>query len=302
MEDGSETRDSCYFPGCRKDANCNCDMCLASINATLDLMPTSVQRSSLTNFSASKRVPRSPVSFNSLVMSTPTRSSTVSPPDKFHSENEFSREDEKEQERVGFWVYADEIDTVKDIGKKPWVFQDLNERLEFLQEELQGLVHGKVSNCSAIDSVWEINQDGLLLNSRCTLYKSATEEVSIWGWPLQTAGLLTTEFSSLSFTVLSGRVTEWSDGKVKYSIRKANSSWAQERWSASVVQSDPNTWILEYRQSLVMENSRLLSAALEFLRFRLSRELKKMKQEVWMLSAFGRQYSDFTEDSFKIPT
>jgi hypothetical protein len=51
-------------------------------------------------------------------------------------------------------------------------------------------------------------QDGLLLNSRCVLYKSAMEEVSIWGWPLQTAGLLKTEFSSRSFTVLSGRVTE----------------------------------------------------------------------------------------------
>ena len=51
-------------------------------------------------------------------------------------------------------------------------------------------------------------QDGLLLNSRCTLYKSAMEEVFIWGWPLQTAGLLTTGFSSRSFTILSGRVTE----------------------------------------------------------------------------------------------
>lgn len=51
-------------------------------------------------------------------------------------------------------------------------------------------------------------QGSLLLNSHCLLYKSAMEEVKIWGWPLQTAGLLTTGFSSKSFTILSGRVSE----------------------------------------------------------------------------------------------
>lgn len=51
-------------------------------------------------------------------------------------------------------------------------------------------------------------QGSLLLHSHCVLYKSAMEEVRIWGWPLQTAGLLTTAFSSRSFTILSGRVTE----------------------------------------------------------------------------------------------
>jgi len=30
--------DSCYYPGCRKDANCACEMCLASIDATRDLV------------------------------------------------------------------------------------------------------------------------------------------------------------------------------------------------------------------------------------------------------------------------
>lgn len=34
------------------------------------------------------------------------------------------------------------------------------------------------------------------------------EEVSIWGWPLQTAGLLTAEYSSRSLSIISGRVTE----------------------------------------------------------------------------------------------
>ena len=64
------------------------------------------------------------------------------------------------------------------------------------------------SFCSCVNSYIIEFQDGLLLNSRCTLYKTAMEEVSIWGWPLQTAGLLKTGFSSRSFTILSGRVTE----------------------------------------------------------------------------------------------
>lgn len=51
-------------------------------------------------------------------------------------------------------------------------------------------------------------QEGMLLSSKCTMYKSAIEAVSIWGWPLQTAGLLRTGFSQRSFTILSGRVTE----------------------------------------------------------------------------------------------
>lgn len=34
------------------------------------------------------------------------------------------------------------------------------------------------------------------------------EEVSIWGWPLQTAGVLAAECSTRSFTVIKGRVRE----------------------------------------------------------------------------------------------
>ncbi|KAK4357084.1 hypothetical protein RND71_022694 [Anisodus tanguticus] len=78
-------------------------------------------------------------------------------------------------------------------------------------------------------------EDGFLLNSQCTLYKSIVEELSIWGWPLQTAGLLTAGFSARSYAILSGRLTEWSNGEIGYLIRKA-----------SAVQMDPNTWILEY--------------------------------------------------------
>ncbi|KAK9288946.1 hypothetical protein L1049_017417 [Liquidambar formosana] len=255
-DDRSESRDSCYFPGCRKDANCNCEICLASINATLDLMPFSVQKSSLTKLSAPKPNLRSPVSFNPSIMSTP-RSSTrrILQSPSLRSTARLSLQEkakERKKERgFGFkflrlvlgvsmvlaaefglsWVVSGVLrpelttDMVRDVGEKCWVVQDLNGKLRFLQKELQGFVHGKVSNCSYIHSVWEMNQDGLLLHSRCTLFKSTTEEVSIWGWPLQTAGLLATGLSPRSFTILAGRVTEWSNGKVGYSIRKANSSW-----------------------------------------------------------------------------
>lgn len=40
------------------------------------------------------------------------------------------------------------------------------------------------------------------------MYKSAIEEVTIWGWPLQTAGMITTGFSFRTLIILSGRLTE----------------------------------------------------------------------------------------------
>ena len=80
MEDvRSTTRDSCYYPGCRKDANCNCEICLASINATLDLMPISVHKTTLTKLSSSHAqnndIKCTPISFNALILSTPKSSS-----------------------------------------------------------------------------------------------------------------------------------------------------------------------------------------------------------------------------------
>lgn len=330
-DDSSESRESCYVPGCRRDTNCNCKICLASINATLDLMPSSIHRSSLTKIS--KPVPTTPVSFNSSFLSTPRSGNPrvmASPPLNSTGRMGFHEKIKRKKRDLGFgfslmrfvvglslifsaecgfsWVVSGILNPqfspgiVRNVAEKSWVSQDINGRFEFLERKLQSLINDKVSSCSSYDSVWEINQDNLLLNSRCSLYKSATEEVSIWGWPLQTAGLLTAEFSSRSFTILSGRVTEWSDGKVCYSTRKANNSWVHQKWSASAVQLDPNTWILEYTQARVVENSRIVSAMLQFLKFRLSRAFRRMKQEFWILSAFGNQYSGFLEDNFKVPT
>ncbi|TQE02249.1 hypothetical protein C1H46_012120 [Malus baccata] len=173
------------------------------------------------------------------------------------------------------------LEMVRNISEKSWVVDDMNGKPRFLQKEMQGLVSGR---------------DGLLLNSHCTLYKSAIEEVRIWGWPLQTVGLLTSGFSSWSFTILSGRVTEWSDGKVgRYVIRKLNASWLQRSWGASTVQLDPNTWILEYRWSTICDNQRLLLAALAFLKNMIPRMLGKMQHKFWLLSTFGNnQYLETT--------
>ncbi|KAG6428040.1 hypothetical protein SASPL_112288 [Salvia splendens] len=212
-------------------------MCIASFNATLDLMPQTAQRSSLTNLSVSRpKIRRSPVPL-----------------------------------------------------EEPYEFSAKEKR--GIQNELEGFVGIRVSTCNSANSVWKISQDDLLLNSRCVLYKSMAEEVSIWGWPLQTAGLLTAEYYSRSFSIINGRVTEWSDGKASYFERRENSSWVQEKWSSSVVQFDPNTWLLEYRQSFLLQNARPVSATLKFLKLRLTRDFGKMYQVFWLrYASFGGRW------------
>ncbi|XP_044485252.1 uncharacterized protein LOC123210830 [Mangifera indica] len=336
-EHQAENADSCYYPGCRKDANCNCEICLASINATLDLMPFSVQKSSLTKLSTSrpKDVETTPISFDPSIVTTPRSSSfNIMDSPALKSTARLSvRASEKRKNEKGFgfqgvfltlvlvlnlllavefgfsWMVSGVLrpvlspDIVRSVGERSCVVNDLNERLRFLTSELEGIVHSKVSNCSYNDSKWEINQDGLLLNSRCVLYKSATEEVSIWGWPLQTAGLLTAGFSSRSFSILSGRVTEWPNGDIGFSIRKVNTSWVQKKWGASVMQLDPNTWILEYRQSLILENSRLFSVTMELLKSCILSGIRRMNEKLCLFSSIWNQYRRFTaREHLQIPT
>ncbi|KAK4382444.1 hypothetical protein Sango_2871100 [Sesamum angolense] len=325
----SERRDSFYFPGCRKDANCTCQICIASINATLDLMPHSIHRSPLTKLSTSRpTIPRTPVSFASLAdPSTPKSSARISPVTMsplLNSAASMSFQEKVKRRKREFvygvslmkfllaltlvfgleygvsWMVSGVLkttltpDIVKSLGEKAWDLEGLNARFLFLKNKLGGLVGSRVSSCTSVDSAWKVNQDGLLLNSRCVLYESMAEEVSIWGWPSQTTGLLTAEFSSRSFSIVSGRVTEWSTREAKYLVREANSSWEQGRWSSCMVQFDPNTWILEYKQRFLLENSRLVSSVLEFLKLRLTAAIEKMKQEFLLPSAFGRGNSDFT--------
>ncbi|KAL8485229.1 hypothetical protein ACS0TY_027505 [Phlomoides rotata] len=334
----SSTTDSFYFPGCRKDTNCNCEMCVASINATLDLMPESVHRSSLTKLSISRRkIQRSPVSFPlSSEFSTPKLSrrvwpATASPPQKSTAVINFNENVKREKGELGFrvfllrfvlglilicgveygfpWIFSGILksrlspEIVNNLAENSWIHETLNGRQLFLKNGLEEFVGNRVSSCGSADSAWKINQDGLLLNSRCVLYESMVEDVSIWGWPLQTAGLLRAEYSSRSFSIISGRVTEWSSREANYSVHMANSSWELEKWSFSVVQFDPNTWILEYRQSFLLENSKPISATLMFLKSRLIREFEKFKQEFCRLqSAFLRQHSNIIGGSILVPT
>ncbi|KAK6929944.1 hypothetical protein RJ641_004038, partial [Dillenia turbinata] len=336
--DQSEFRDSGYFLGCRKDANCHCEMCLASINATLDLMPASAHRSSLTKLSASKpNLQKTPISFNgSSVTPTPKHSNRwnlASPALKSTAKISFKEEKEEKKRRWDLGlkilrlilcmslIFGSEFgvswmalkvlkpklstDLVRDLVEQSSGVQDLSGRLSFLKTNLEGFVNVEVSNCSIhSSSSWGIHQDGLMLHSKCVFYKSVAEEVSIWGWPLQTSGLLTAGLSSRSFIVLSGRLTEWLDGNDMYLIREVNDSWVQGKWRASVIHLDPNTRIIEYRRSVIMENSGMFSAAFELLEFSTSRLVKRMKKQFWLSFVFGEAYGiNFRSDaSFAVPT
>lgn len=188
----SETRDSCYFPDCRKDANCKCEICIASINATLDLMPKSIQRNSLGKLSTAKTrgLPRSPVLFNSSSFSTPRSNRNPSPPvsspSNSNTTTSFLNEVKREKKECGFGavmlrflvglslvfvleygvsnvvsgVFEPELalDVVRKLSEKSWVSNDLNERLIFFKNELERLVDDEVSNCSSFDSLWKVNQ------------------------------------------------------------------------------------------------------------------------------------------------
>lgn len=192
-EDNHESSCYYYYPDCKKDANCNCEICLASINATLDLIPNS----SLTKFSSSKpNFQITPISFHSSILSTPKKSfhsRSIIPPStpilKSSAKSNYVHKMEKKnkgQERyfsgidilrvmavLGFLFFADIVlsrvvsgvfqpsfspDVVKRVGEKCHKIQDLNGKLRFLQNELGSFVHGKVSNCGFSDTSWEISQ------------------------------------------------------------------------------------------------------------------------------------------------
>lgn len=105
--------------------------------------------------------------------------------------------------------------------------------------------------------------------------------------------------------VLFSLCAKWTDGKVGYLIRKANTSWVHRKWGASVVQLNPDTWVLEYRRSSVLDDSRLFLAAVEFLKYRISKMVRSLKQEFWFFSHALRSnhFSQFTSKyDTKIPT
>ncbi|PWA83783.1 ERG2/sigma1 receptor-like protein [Artemisia annua] len=283
---------------CRRDANCTCETCLASINATLDLMPSSSK-------AAKPSPPVTPLFFNPSTVSTPRSEAGSCLVADLTKRSDFEVKIEKKKTgfryglmmmkcvvvlclvfvgNIGVKFVGERIlktklsgEIVRDLSERAVGFDDVKEKLRFLYSEIRNLVQeGGFRNPK-----WEIVQDGLILRSHCRLYKSGIEEVSIWGWPLQTAGLLTTEFDSRSFTILSGRVTEWMNGESSCLIRNANTSWEQGQWNSSVWRLDENTWILEYKRSFVFENTRpfwsAFWSATEFVKFKMMKAFQWVK-------------------------
>ena len=97
---------------------------------------------------------------------------------------------------------------------------------------------------------------------------------------------------------------KWSGGRAGYLIRKENALWEQLKWSATVVQLDPNTWVLEYKRSSIFDNSGLYSVALEFLKYGISRIVGRVKKEFWLFAAFEHRWGPELRTYYgtKIPT
>lgn len=86
---------------------------------------------------------------------------------------------------------------------------------------------------------------------------------------------------------------KWADGEFGYTIRETNTSWGKTKWSTSVLQLDPNTWVLEYNQSSMMDGSSLLSLTMDLLKHMMFRAAKNVNRELfWMFSASGSLYRE----------
>ncbi|KMS98842.1 hypothetical protein BVRB_3g068220 isoform B [Beta vulgaris subsp. vulgaris] len=195
-EEMHDIRGTNYFPECRKDANCNCKMCLDSISATLDLMSMSVQRSSLTKISSSKPVAdKTPVLIDPTLLSTPI--SRTPPVVKFPStslktalqstaKTGFSKKVEIKKRKFGTWlmfckwvlflglIFGLEfgisweilgvlrpnlsVKIVKDAVVESSGVENVSERLNLIQKNLNMSVNGQLSSCVLGDSTWKVNQ------------------------------------------------------------------------------------------------------------------------------------------------
>lgn len=316
----------CYYPGCRKDANCACEICLASINATRDLLPPEAASARRCFAAAARdRKPASRPLF--LGRDTPTPGSAVTepwtPPMRSTAKSKRPKEaagDGKKGGRSPDWaLYAATVlgfllllwvDTglVPEAAARGFGPKLLPEAVSWLGEEARlaagGLGHKlrvlerrvgqfvgseRISNCSSQDSVWRFEQnDQHLFHWRCAVYKSAAEEVSVWGSPLRTSGLLPSTLSARHLTLLSGEITEWSDGRVWPTVRASNSSsWSYRGWSAAAVRLEPETWVLEYQRSVLFEGTRLIPATVDLLVSRCSTMAKRARRKLARRRLYG---------------
>lgn len=218
--DRSERRgsDISYFPGCRKDTNCHCDICLASIDATRDLIPSGGSiRTSVTKLSVSRPTP-SPFVAGSPPTS-PETGSTVTPPSTPVIESRTrsrpaAKAVAKKEESWGlscravrilvglFLLWAADMGLsaviMKDFSSKltPEVVSrageecrvlgnDLKGILQLLQQRMGKLVGGRASNCSSVDSFWEMNPVFSHILESCFLLSTYTTPSFLDMNPLQ---------------------------------------------------------------------------------------------------------------------
>ncbi|KAF8660634.1 hypothetical protein HU200_057541 [Digitaria exilis] len=321
--------DSCYYPGCRKDANCACEMCLASIDATRDLVRAPEAASARRFFAgaaAAATRARRPALFGrgsgagegselaDQPWTPPMRSTAKSrrPPGKAAAAATGARGDGGARGShdwalyaatvLGFllllWVDTGLVPEAAARGFGPKVSPEavarvgaearlapggLEHKIRVLERRVVQLVGGeRATNCSSQESVWRLHQnDQHVFHWRCTVYKSVAEEISVWGSPLRTSGLLPSALSARHITLLSGEITEWSDGRLWPTVRASNgSSWSYRKHSAAAVRLEPETWVVEYQRSALFEGTRLILAAAELLASRCSTMAQRARRRL----------------------
>ncbi|WVZ60531.1 hypothetical protein U9M48_010541 [Paspalum notatum var. saurae] len=319
---GARAGDSCYYPGCRKDANCACEICLASIDATRDLVRAPEAASARRFFAAAAAAGerRRPALFcrergagagagpevNEPPWTPPVRSAVKSRRAPVERGGGRGSHDWALYAAtvLGFllllWVDTGLIPEAAARGYGPKLSPEavarvgadarrapgggLEHKLHVLERGVRRLVGDEsVANCSSRDSVWRLHQnDQHVFHWRCTVYKSVAEEVSVWGSPLRTSGLLPIALSARHLTLLSGEITEWSDGRVWPTVRASNgsSSWAYRKQSPAAVRLDPETWVIEYQRSALFEGTRLIPAAAELLASRCSTMARRARRRL----------------------
>ncbi|XP_062209428.1 uncharacterized protein LOC133911243 [Phragmites australis] len=318
--------DSHYYPGCRKDANCACEMCLASINATRDLILAPEAASARRFFAgAAARDRRRALFCRDRDAATPGSAVTEpwTPPMRSTAKSRRHGRAAEAAARgsrgkrggshdwalyaatvLGFlillWVDTGLVPEAAARGFGPRLSPEavarvgaearlapggLDNKLRVLERTVGQLVGDeRVANCSLHDSVWRLHQDDQhVFHWRRAMYKSAAEEVSVWGSPLRSSGLLPATLSTRHLTLIAGKITEWSDGRVWPTVRTSNSSsWGYRRHSAAAVRLEPETWVLEYQRSALFEGTRLIPAAAELLVSRCSTMARRARR--WLAS------------------
>ncbi|MCO5557677.1 hypothetical protein L7F22_011247 [Adiantum nelumboides] len=250
-----------YYLECRKDAQCECSMCKASITATLDL------RQPLKSSSKENQPWPPPFPCSSPVPSSSTKKRPLHSQNPFPSKSHYHR-----RSRFSFpmllllpcivpfaipWVISCfsqpyfSHESFAELAQTSLVRIRVPDRLDFVQKRISRITRStSVSNCTGYrDDAWRLAENGHLLHSRCMIYASPLEKVSVWGSATQTAGILGRSLVDRSFTVLAGRVIEWKEGRIQSVIHPEGDSWTMSRWAASAVLLDTNTWILEYKKT-----------------------------------------------------